>query len=69
MFKVKSNYKNGYRDQTCRACKTMPKTHNYIVVECESLHQANTKKREGGSFFKTEKMTLDHAYNEQTETV
>ncbi len=30
MLKIKTNYKNGYRDQKYRASKTMPETQTYI---------------------------------------
>ncbi len=33
------------------------------------IRKKKSKKGEGKGCFKTEKMTIDHAYNEQTETV
>ena len=38
MLKVKCNYKNGYTDLTCRACKDEPETQNHILYECRNIH-------------------------------
>ena len=38
MIKVKSNYKNGYTDLKCRACKDMPETQQHALRECKVLH-------------------------------
>ena len=38
MIKVKGNYKNGYPDQTCRACKSMPESQPHVLLECKALH-------------------------------
>ena len=38
MLKVKCNYKNGYTDLTCRACKKEPETQKHILYECIKIH-------------------------------
>ena len=38
MIKVKGNYKNGYPDQKCRACKDAPETQKHALYECKKLH-------------------------------
>ena len=38
MIKVKGNYKNGYTDLTCRACKGVQETQNHALTECKALH-------------------------------
>ena len=38
MTKFKGNYKNQYPDQTCRACKKYPETHQHALYECETLN-------------------------------
>ncbi len=42
MLKIKSNYKNEYKNKKCRTYKTMPDIQRHKVGECESLHQDNT---------------------------
>ena len=39
MLKVKGNYKNGFPDLTCRACKKEDETQAHILYECDSLHR------------------------------
>ena len=41
MIKVKGNYKNGFPDLTCRACKTEPETQMHVLNECKNLHSQN----------------------------
>ena len=38
MIKVKGNYKNGYSDQQCRACKNSQETQNHALAECPAIH-------------------------------
>ena len=38
MLKVKANYKNGFPDQTCRACKAANETQKHVLEECTALH-------------------------------
>ena len=38
MMKVKGNYKNGYPDLKCRACKNSNETQNHAIAECPVLH-------------------------------
>ncbi len=38
------------------------------LMSCFSSEKNNKRGREGGIFFKTQKVTLDHEYNEWTET-
>ena len=38
MTKVKGNYKNGYPDQTCRACKQNDETQQHALNECTVLN-------------------------------
>ena len=42
MIKVKGNYKNGYPDQTCRACKEKPESQKHVFYECNKLHPEMT---------------------------
>ncbi len=45
MLKVKSNYKNKYKNNlTCRACGLTEETQNHIMQECTKLHTNNSKK-------------------------
>ena len=37
MLTAKSNYKNGYKDLTCRLCKKYEETQNHILEECEKM--------------------------------
>ena len=46
MTKVKGNYKNGYPDQKCRACKSMDESQYHVLNECPTLHH-NTTRRPG----------------------
>ena len=38
MIKVKANYKNGFPDQTCRACNDQAETQNHVLNECKMIH-------------------------------
>ena len=38
MLKVKSNYKNGNKDLTCRMCGKHEETQDHILEECESIN-------------------------------
>ena len=38
MIKVKGNYKNGYPDLKCRACKNSNETQNHAIAECPVIH-------------------------------
>ena len=38
MMRVKGNYKNGYPNQTCRACKSEPESQTHVLEECTALH-------------------------------
>ena len=38
MMKVKGNYKNGYPDLICRACKNAEETQNHTLSDCKALH-------------------------------
>ena len=38
MVKVKGNYKNGYHDLSCRACKHPCETQTHVLQECKALH-------------------------------
>ena len=38
MLKVKENYKNGYPDQTCRACKINNESQRHVLFECKTLN-------------------------------
>ena len=39
MLKVKSNYKNGNKDLTCRMCGKHEETQDHILEECESINK------------------------------
>ena len=38
MIKVKNNYRNGFTDLNCRACKLTIETQNHALVQCKVLH-------------------------------
>ena len=38
MLKVKGNYKNGFPDQTCRACQNSPETQAHVLYDCKKLN-------------------------------
>ena len=42
MLHVKNNYKNVYRDLTCRACQKENKTQEHILETCPDI-QNDTK--------------------------
>ena len=44
MIKVKNNYRNGYTDLTCRACKSTTETQIHVLRECQVLHPYGGKK-------------------------
>ena len=45
MLKVKTNYKNKYKNNlTCRACGLADETQNHAMEECLKLHQNDTTK-------------------------
>ena len=39
MLKVKSNYKNGYKDLKCRICGNEEESQKHIMEECETLNR------------------------------
>ena len=39
MLKVKSNYKNGYKDLKCRICGNEEESQKHIMEECEALNK------------------------------
>ena len=38
MIKVKGNYKNGFQDMICRACRKAEESQTHVLYECEELH-------------------------------
>ena len=42
MLKVKGNYKNGFKDLKCRACKNAQETQMHVIYECEKIHPEGT---------------------------
>jgi hypothetical protein len=38
MIDVKNNYKNKYKNLTCRACKNETETQEHILEECKAIH-------------------------------
>ena len=54
MIKVKSNYKNKYKNNlTCRACGLTEETQSHILEDCPKLHPTNANKV-------TQNMIFDH---------
>ena len=49
MIKAKGNYKNGFRNQNCRACKNALETHAHILYECEKLHPGTATSMRNGT--------------------
>ena len=41
MIDVKANYKNKYKDQTCRLCKKENETQQHLLTECEITRNNN----------------------------
>ena len=39
MTKVKGNYKNGYNDLKCRACKSVEESHQHVLKDCTAIHK------------------------------
>ena len=39
MLKVKCNYKNGYKDLTCRACGLKEETQTHVLEECTKINE------------------------------
>ena len=39
MLKVKDNYKNQYRDSTCRGCGRTKETQQHMITECKAVHK------------------------------
>ena len=42
MIKIKGNYRNGYSEHLCRACKTEEETQQHIMKDCVALHLGRT---------------------------
>ena len=38
---IKANYKNKYKDQTCRLCKKENETQQHVLTECEMTRNNN----------------------------
>ena len=68
MLKVKGNYKNGFPDQTCRACKKNPETQKHVLHDCEKLHPEASTSNKNLEKSNTNK-DLDTSRGEETETI
>ena len=58
MLKFKGNYKNGHKDQACRACKNEAETQNHVLEECPAIHQDTSTKIEKAQLFSEDTGTL-----------
>ena len=58
MLKVKSNYKNGHPNLTCRMCKTEEETQTHILEECPVVHPDETNKIPKHQLFSEDTGTL-----------
>ena len=58
MLKIKGNYKNGNKNQTCRACKAEPETQDHILSKCPAIHQEPSQKVEKYQLFAEDTGTL-----------
>ena len=38
MIDVKNNFRNKYRDTTCRACGREPETQEHVLETCQTIH-------------------------------
>ena len=44
MLNVKTNYKNKYKDTTCRGCGQQEETQDHVLNECNKIHKDNSTK-------------------------
>ena len=58
MLKVKANYKNKYRDQKCRFCKTEDETQDHILEKCQVINRLNNEIITKYELFQEEPRTL-----------
>ena len=58
MLKVKSNYKNGHPNLTCKMCKTEEETQTHILEECPVVHPDETNKIPKHQLFSEDTGTL-----------
>ena len=58
MIKVKANYKNGHKDQTCRACKEEMETQDHALEKCPVIHKDDDIK-----------VTKNEIFTENTDTL
>ena len=42
MLHVKNNYKNAYKDLTCRACQKDYETQEHVLATCPAIHNDTT---------------------------
>ena len=42
MLHVKNNYKNAYKDLTCRACQKENETQEHVLATCPAIHNDTT---------------------------
>ena len=61
MMKIRANYKNGHKDQTCRACKKEPETQDHALEKCPELHRDDETKVPKSELFTENTDTLRKA--------
>ena len=58
MIKVKGNYKNGYANLTCRACKQDEENQKHILEICPAIHIDDSIKVTQMELFRADTDTL-----------
>ena len=58
MMKIKGNYKNGNKNQTCRACKQEPETQDHVLEMCPEIHKTEDTKVKKSQLFSENTDTL-----------
>ena len=69
MLHVKNNYKNAYKDLTCRACQKENETQEHVLATCPAIHNDTTNKIEKYELFSENPEDLKLIYQKLTTTM
>ena len=69
MLHVKNNYKNAYKDLTCRACQKENETQEHVLATCSAIHNDTTNKIEKYELFSENPEDLKLIYQKLTTTM
>ena len=58
MLDIKNNYRNKYKDLTCRACKKEPETQEHVMEKCSTIHKDPTTTVPNEDLFEENTQTL-----------